>query len=368
MAGVLCLSMQLRLRFHSLLLAGLFGGALAASAASYSPTNSTFSGMFFETNGVWQQSSGCLTLTTTARARYTARLQVGTERFSFSGQLDGNGSATRQILRRYEEPLTVQFQVDPEDPDLLVGSVSTIDWFAPLFADRAVFDGRLKSTTDVGQYTMVIAGDPSSSTTPGGTSYGTITITKAGALRFAGVLADGAKVTQATRVSKYGQWPFYMPLYSGQGSLYGWTQFNGATNDDLSGVVAWIRPEMSWTWFYPAGFAINADVRGSGYVRPPAGTKVMDLSSAQFEFNGGELDRGFTNSVVLDAHNRIVNLSANRLSVSLSPSSGLFSGHVMDPITWDWIPFKGVVLQRYNEGAGFFPGWSQTGEVWFEGD
>jgi len=34
----------------------------------------------------------------------------------------------------------------------------------------------------------------------------------------------------------------------------------------------------------------------------------------------------------------------------------------------DWIPFHGVVLQDRAIGAGYFPGFNQTGEVLLQGD
>ena len=342
--------------------------SLIASQAAFVPINGTYNGLFFETNGVWQQSSGTITVTTTSRGKYSARLQIGPRRYFFSGTLNQDGQATKDILRFLQNPLTVQFQVDQNDPDLIVGSVTDGTWTADLFADRAVFNGKTSISPDAGQYTMVFLGDFTSTNTPGGASFGTITIDKAARLRFTGWLADGTPVSQSSTVSKNGQWPFYLSLYRGVGTIYGWLNFNSSTDEDLSGDVTWIRPEMPWTWFYPRGFAVIDAVSGSRYVRPPRGTKVLDLITARIEFNGGNLDRGITNHIVLDPNNRVQNQSANGLRLSSSLSNGSFSGSVKDPIFFDWIPFKGVVLQRNNVGAGFFPGWDQTGEVWLEGE
>jgi hypothetical protein len=35
---------------------------------------------------------------------------------------------------------------------------------------------------------------------------------------------------------------------------------------------------------------------------------------------------------------------------------------------WEWIPFRGVVLQKQGIAAGYFPGWDQTGEVWLQSE
>jgi len=281
---------------------------------------------------------------------------------------DADGRVDRQVLRYYDNPLTVQFQVDSDDPDLIVGSVSDGTWTSDLFADRAVFNGRTSISPDTGQYTMAILGDFTSTNNPGGISIGTIAVDKAGRVRFAATMADGTRFTQATTISKNGQWPLYGPLYRGNGSLYSWIQINGSPDEDLSGDVTWIKPEMSRSWLYPEGFAIVETAIGSRYSRPPRGIKVLDLSSASIEFNGGNRDQGITNHVTLDSNNRVQNLSANGLRLSISIANGSFSGRVMDPITWEWLPFRGVVLQRQGIGAGYFLNWNKTGEVWLQSE
>ena len=95
---------------------------------------------------------------------------------------------------------------------------------------------------------------------------------------------------------------------------------------------------------------------------------MLELTNAEIQFNGGDLYRNITNHIVLDPNNRVVNLDANGLTMKFSLSKGTFSGKVMDPITWEWTQFKGVVLQRYNLAAGYFLGWDESGEVWLEGE
>jgi hypothetical protein len=353
------------LLFKTTLAVGLIS---IGSALEATPVNGAYNGLFFETNGVWQQSAGTLTLNV-VRNRYTGRIQVGNTRYPFSGTFDATGGLNRQVLRRYDNPLTVQLQADATDPDLLVGSVSDgINWTAPLYADRAVFDGRFTTTPDMGRYTVMFQGDFASTNFASGDSFGTINITKAGRIRFSGSLADGTKVTQATTVAKGGQWPLYLPLYQSDGAFYAWLLFNGTTNNDISGTVTWIRPQMPWAWYYPDGFAVLQDAYGSRYAAPPRGAKVLDVSSARFEFNGMNLDQGITNHVMLDYRNRITNLEANGLTASFTLAEGSFRGRVMDPIAWEWMPFKGVVLQKFGVAAGYFPRGYQTGEVWFQGE
>lgn len=339
----------------------------SAFAATFAPVNATYSGLFYETNDFWQQSSGYITVRTTWRGTYSGTLLVGTARYGFSGRFDENGFASRDLLRYRQFPLHLELQVDQEDPDLLFGTVSDGTWTADLVADRATFDGRTSVSPDMGQYTMIIPRNFTVTNSPGGDGYAVINVDRFGRLRIVGALADGTKFSESTMVSKGGQWPVYAPLYRGQGSIYGWMLLNGSADEDLSGDVTWIRPEMPWTWYYPDGFAIIVSSWGSRYVRPPRGTAVLDLPLASIDFNGGNVPWGITNSITIDSNNRVTNLSANGLRLTFSPANGVFSGRVMDPITWDWLPFGGVVLQRFAMGAGYFSDGRLTGEVWLQG-
>jgi hypothetical protein len=329
------------------------------------PAKSTYSGLFCETNSLWRQSSGLLSLRTTTGSRYSARLFVGPDRYSFTSSFDATGYSSAQVLRYGVEPLTIELQLDPGNSDLIYGTVTDGEWVAQLFADRAVFDRKHNGSPDAGQYTMIVPGDLGSNESPAGDSYGTITIDRAGRLRFFGIMADGHRVTQGTTVSKGGQWPLYVPVYAGYGSLHGWMLFNGSAEEDLTGDITWIKPDFS-DWYYPDGFAITVFSWGSRYQRPPKATRIVDLPVGWAEFNGGGLSPGVTNSITLDERNRVFTSSANPLVMKFSTSNGLFSGRVLHPVSWDWISFRGVVLQRYAVAAGHFLGSNESGEVWIQ--
>src|SRR5947208_15578126 len=110
------------------------------TSEAYTPAKATYNGLFFETNGDWQQSAGFITIATSSRGTYSAKIMLGSSRYSFTGCLGENGNVSREILRFMRNPLEVQFQVDTQDEDLITGSVSDGVWVADLFADRAVFN------------------------------------------------------------------------------------------------------------------------------------------------------------------------------------------------------------------------------------
>jgi len=322
-----------------------------------------FYGLFFETNGVWQQSSGLITISTTPRGTYSAKVQLGNSRYSHSGWLTTDGMAAFEVPQHYGDWLHVNFQVDATDPDLITGVVSNSTWVATFSADRAVFDGRTNICTNAGRYTMILPGDPTSANSPGGDSYGTIYISKTGHLSFSGFLADGYTVSQSATVSKDGQWPLFLSLYWGQGALYGWLSFHDSTNGAIAGNVTWIKPPRDWDWYYPDGFTLSLAPSASHYTRSPHGTALLNFTAGLLEFLGGNLSQSITDQVLLTPDNHLQNLGSGWLRFSFSLTTGVFSGRYYDSASWDEIRFNGVVLQDFNAAAGCFPGWDQSGEV-----
>jgi hypothetical protein len=325
----------------------------------------TYNGLFFDyANGVTQQSSGFFTLTTTAKGRFSGRLQVGAARYALSGQFASTGMALVTIPRRGLTPLSVQLQVDPADSDSISGAVSDGTWTAQLDGDRAIFDGRTIIPTQAGQYTLTIPASSDSSMGPGGDSYGSVTVDRLGRVHFSGTLADNTRVSQVIPISKAGQWPLYVPLYSGgQGSVLSWISFDSTATSDLGGALNWIKPAMPRVRYYAGGFTNQVTAAGSRFVRPARGQNVLSLTQANASLSGGNLNQAVTNQISIGLNNRVTNLSSNRLVLAFSTTSGLFSGRVLNPATSRWIAFTGVVSQKQNVASGFFLGTNQSSEV-----
>jgi hypothetical protein len=339
-----------------------------AVAQDVVPVKGTYYGLFAEPDGAWSHSSGSVVISTTTRGSYSVCLLRGRDFYRFSGHFDASGADSRQLVSFFAQPLSVDLQINPDDTDTITGSVSNGLWTADLAAYRGVFDGRTNVSPDAGKYTMILPGDFTSTNTPGGDSFATITVDRAGRIRVSGEQADAWGFFQSTRVSKNGQWPFYFPAYYGCGTLHGWLQLNAPDSDAISGDMTWVKPHIFWDWYYPDGFSLNVSATGSQYVPPTAGTPIININTGILTLNGGNLSDGITNNVTLDSNGRIHNNGPNDLSFRFSLSSGFFRGFIADPNSWDWIPFRGVVLQDRAIGAGYFPGWDQTGEVLLQSD
>lgn len=273
----------------------------------------------------------------------------------------------RDLVRRAgTNALTVELQLHLGlGEDVVTGQITDGQWVTPVLAERLTFHAATNPAPFAGKYTIVIPGHGDGSAGPGGDGYGTVTVTPAGYASLSATLGDGsANVSQRVPISKNGFWPLYVSLYSGKGSLLSWMRFADRPTDDFSGLLSWMKPNLPTHRFYPGGFTNETFALGSRYVPPALRTnRVMNFSNGFVELGGANLASTILNDVLLTPTNRIINLSSNKLSMTITLSSGLFSGSAVRPDTGRPVPFKGVLLQKANYGTGLHSGTNRTGRV-----
>jgi hypothetical protein len=211
---------------------------------------------------------------------------------------------------------------------------------------------------------MIIEGQPASETEPGGDSFATVVVDKAGRIRVAGTLADGTSISRSGLVTKGGGWALFAPLYAGQGSLAGGLNFVATGSNDLAGAVSWTKAAMPAAKYYPSGFFVQTSASGAVYTRPPAGRAVLALSSGQVVLSGGDLTQTLTSQITIGGNNQVTAVGGNQLNLSISPSTGLFRGAALDPATGKKLSLSGVVLQKSSFGSGFFKGPDRIGHTY----
>jgi uncharacterized repeat protein (TIGR03803 family) len=332
----------------------------------------TYNGLFQATEDVSPTDSGLVGLTVTSRGAFSGFAQFGLTRSPLAGHFDIDGNAQVIIPRRNLNSLTNNLRlISDENTNVITGTVSDGVWMAELNAYRTVFNAKTNPAPMAGRYTLVIFGDAASTDVPGGDSYGVLTISPAGLIRFSGSLSDNTKVSQSVPISQEGNWPFYVPLYGGQGLISGWLALMSidSPTGSISGNVTWVKPEVPGANYYPAGFRVSSDAIGLSYVRPPDGVPIVELgANATITFAGGDLTNSIVSPIELDHHNRVTNSVTIEMNLSFSVTNGVFRGNVMDPNTSQLFPFRGVVLQNENSARGYFLGPTQSGEVLMEGE
>jgi hypothetical protein len=330
----------------------------------FSAVKGNYFGLFADTNGVSPQSAGSFRATVSASGSFSASFQLQGKAYSTSGQFDYSGQCTRTIKRSRLNPLTVQLQLDlTSGSDRIEGTVSSAPWSAQLSGDRAVFDGVVKASPQVGNYTLLLPGAVGSANPPAGDGYGTVNVFRNGAVRLSGSLADGTRITQVATVSKGGEWPLFVSTCGGGGCVMAWVGFNATATNDLQGGLVWIKPKLPRTNYYPDGFQIAATCSGWRYNLPQRGANVLSLAEGELALLGGNMVRGFTNHFTLGRNNRVVSTNKS-LSLTFTPATGLFAGRIVNPaFNSKPVAFGGILLQRMNTGRGFFLGTNQSGQV-----
>lgn len=187
-------------------------------------------------------------------------------------------------------------------------------------------------------------------------------MTSAGKIHVKGTLADGTAFTENTTLSESGQWPLFASLYRGDGLILGWMTFSDRLSDDLHGSVAWIKHRTSKPPTYPEGFTNEILAVGSAYIPPRSGMNILNFTNAEIAFSGGNLTAPFRDSVLLNGR-RVTALGSNSLSMNLTLPTGLFKGRATDPDSGRKILFRGAVVQKLNQGFGFFLGPTESGSV-----
>jgi len=323
----------------------------------------TYQGLFFDTNHPAQENAGFFSATVSPGGSFSASLQQGARKTSFTGQFSVGGGWSARAVGTGSNALNAALQMDLGGGDVINGLFSNALVTAELTANRSVFSST-NPAPQAGRYTLVIPGNADAASLPGGNGFGTVIVTTNGTLTFAGRLGDGTNLTQGTFVSKQGQWPLYAPLYANNGSAFGWLTFANQADRDLDGFINWTKPPQPGAAFYPAGFVLagaNApEAVGSRYAATNA-LRVLALTNGILILDNGNLPDGVTNSFTLGTNNLAA--GANRLTLVITNGTGLFSGSLTNADTRRLIKFSGAVLQKQGNGFGQFPGTNQTGSL-----
>jgi hypothetical protein len=340
------------------------GGMVDPSSILATP--GTYYGLFFNPDAIQNNSSGSFTFVLSANGKYTASLSSVGVKYATSGKLGADGQATNLIARLHTNGIAVNWEFLLDGSESISGTVSDGQWASGLTGYRAAFNARTNPAPQIGKYTLVIPGMPGATDWPEGDGYGTLKVNSAGLVVFAGTLADGTKIAQSVTLSQSGQWPFYVSLYAGGGSVLGWLQFATNTGTDVSGSLNWIRPPVKTSKLYPDGFAMASAAIGSLYVAPVGVTeRILEITNGMDTLSGGDLFEASTNALTLGTSSKVKNDGPNKLTVTFALPSGLFKGTLVQAGTTHIINFAGAVLQQANYGSGYFLGTNQSGRVLF---
>jgi hypothetical protein len=328
----------------------------------------TYSGIYQSTGDpeYWAHS-GLLNLVLSDKGMASGKFMSAGASYSFTGvQFDPlTLSATFQVKRGTRlPPLQVWVAFGPSDPaqPYLMGSVGDGSWFAEFSAGR-----RSSISSLAGKYTFGLSAD-----VVGGIGAGTITVDQKGVVKLGGNLGDGTPVTLSSQVAQDGSWPIYIPIYGGKGVVVGWGSFTGGSP---WASLFWMKPAKPTDKYYPEGFnTVDLYLGGAMYVPPGPGQQVIqDWTSGWVELGAGNLTGAIQNEITLNNNKVTVINNSEKLRLTLTPSSGRFTGSFTDPVSLRSRSIKGVIMQNYSSnlptssyGIGWFLGGNESGYIYFD--
>lgn len=239
----------------------VFGLLNSGSSTNWQPVSASYAGLFSQSSGVEVGSSGAVTITMTKRGDYSGKLQFAANNYSFHGKFDSSGAGTFLISHKSSGGLTISLQVNTTDNSSIAGTVNGSSWSATLLANRNPSKSRNDSSPFAGTYGLTFPGpNDGNPNNPQSDGTGTVKVSSSGATRFKGVLGDGTKVAESGTISQSGDWPFFISLYSRQGEITGWLNFN---TNVVSGQTTWIKESNPKSKDFPNGFTLTPTVTGS---------------------------------------------------------------------------------------------------------
>jgi hypothetical protein len=153
--------------------------------------------------------------------------------------------------------------------------------------------------------------------------------------------------------------------FAGGAVPIGWAN-DGALSSNASPFFA----DQAGTKRLTAGSINTVTLEGARYVAPLPGKPALDVTNAAcnllITLGSGNLSSVLSNSVRLDAANKVSLCVPNGFKLTIVPTTGLFSGSFLNPATHKTTKFSGALSQEQNIGAGLFLGTNQTGFVAIE--
>ena len=300
--------------------------------------------------------AGLVRVTINPQGGFSASVQIDGHPYSFHGRLNSSAAYVGPVSK---SGWNITLQLNPSTGEI-TGQLSKADILVDLHISRSLWNAHGDTVALEGKYTFLLQPNGDDSSTPRGQGYGTITITRTGAIHLAGKLSDGTAFTQGAKVTQNLSWPLCATLYWNKGYVSGMVSFQDQDQSDLSGVLLWYKPARLKE-LYSHGINTQVSLIGSGYT--PGIPFSVNFSSASLLFQDGDQNSVFEGGFSLskganqlgtepDSDNQSVWIRLDNRDGSLSGNlSGFFIDRFGRPAG---TPVHGVILQKTMSAGGYF--------------
>ena len=309
--------------------------------------------------------SGALELDIARSGAFTGMLHLGPRRLVLRGAISTDGVASLALAGLPDVADGLTFALD-ESGTAGSGRLRGGE------ADRALFNlvrtqtwSRAAPSPFTGTHTLLLPRDPAGTSAPDGTGFATISVTPAGIVRLAGMLADGTVFSRGTGLAADGRWPLFLSLYEGTGSVTVWMKFGeDGRLGSPEGSVRWSKPLLPHAPLHRDALYTTLLPAGARYL--PLMPVWSTARSMRIAFTGSDLGALPPPAQVgLSLRNTVTAVVGSTVLMEISTPTGLFSGTFIAPDERAPRRFRGALLQPEMRGAGVFRGRGESGAVLF---
>ena len=90
---------------------------------------------------------------------------------------------------------------------------------------------------------------------------------------------------------------------------------------------------------------------------------MLTLTQGSVALTGGDAEADYADTVIWSSLSQLKGVSTNKLLLTFTRSSGVFTGTARLPGTARNLAFRGAAFQPLNRGGGYFLGTNQTGQI-----
>jgi hypothetical protein len=301
-----------------------------------------------------------------ARRSFSGRLQIGAERFPFSGHFTETHSAETAVPRKNRPELLLTLQLVTTNQDsIVVGDVSAPDWATPLYGQVLHFNSKAP-TSLAGRYAVSFLNTNTSPAQPNGHGGAAIIISPSGKVTVSARTATGTAISHTAGLGKNGDFPLHLAGLKGRERALGWLRVSTSGATVRSANVWWTKqpgPDAA----YPDGFDLELTALGSTWVATTA--NVLGFTRGVAAFFGGDLQEdGLPVSAVIQVSTRNGTSfqsadAPERVKLSVAKSTGVMKGEFRHPVTGQKLKVWGYGLPQQRTANGFFLGDAHSGSV-----
>lgn len=316
-----------------------------------------------------------------ANGAYAGKLQVNVSRFGnvsgfvilngvrrvMKGKMNIEGELTMTVTRGAQPPLIIELKLDHGTAPAVLSSVVREGTAEPSEYNGLSVAGRAGSVSGEltpGRWTLHFSA-PSVIGLPQGFGWASVNAKRSGALTIAGKLADGTTLSIGTHVLRGGTALVQQSFRRAAGEIFGQLDLLPEESAESNGSLRW-RKAPAASAPYPDGFQTEVQTHLATYTKPSARERVLSYVEPVLDmvFEGaGFASIGAAMNISLADVATPLPSNAVKSRLSISRSSGKFSGSLLTAGAKQPIKFTGVFDKSLNRGFGFFVTDQKSGAV-----